>query len=117
MAAAAAIFMGEEISMSARLWTSGYDIFSPTINVLNHYYVRRHYPKFWESVNRYFKKPIHNDLVEIVINRVKCMLGYPESRPEMIHPNNVLFRYVTLLNPFISNSFYLRFLMTYIHKI
>lgn len=41
------IFMGEEISMSARLWTAGYDIFSPTINVLNHYYVRRHYPKFW----------------------------------------------------------------------
>ena len=39
------IFMGEEISMSARMWTSGYDIFSPTINVLNHYYVRRHYPK------------------------------------------------------------------------
>jgi hypothetical protein len=46
------IFMGEEISMSARLWTSGYDIFSPTVNVLNHYYVRRHYPKFWETVNR-----------------------------------------------------------------
>lgn len=46
------IFMGEEISMSARLWTAGYDIFAPTINVLNHYYVRRHYPKFWESVNR-----------------------------------------------------------------
>jgi hypothetical protein len=45
--------MGEEISMSARLWTSGYDIFSPTVNVLNHYYVRRHYPKFWESVNRW----------------------------------------------------------------
>ena len=36
-----------------RLWTSGYDIFSPSVNVLNHYYVRRHYPKFWESVNRY----------------------------------------------------------------
>ena len=46
------IFMGEEISMSARLWTAGYDIFSPTVNVLNHYYVRRHYPKFWETVNR-----------------------------------------------------------------
>ena len=48
--------MGEEISMSARLWTSGYDIFSPTVNVLNHYYVRRHYPKFWESVNRWGKQ-------------------------------------------------------------
>ncbi len=51
------IFMGEEISMSARLWTSGYDIFSPTINILNHYYVRRHYPKFWESVNRCARLP------------------------------------------------------------
>jgi hypothetical protein len=52
-----------------------------------------YYPSSTSTVRRYFKKPIHNDLVEIVINRVKCMLGYPESRPEMIHPNNVLFRY------------------------
>jgi [Skp1-protein]-hydroxyproline N-acetylglucosaminyltransferase len=86
------IFMGEEISMSARLWTAGYDIFSPTTNVLNHYYVRRHYPKFWESVNRFFKKPIHNNLVEIVLKRVKAMLSYPESTPEMINPNSVLYR-------------------------
>lgn len=86
------IFMGEEISMSARLWTAGYDIFSPTINVLNHYYVRRHYPKFWESVNRFFKKPIHNNLVEIVLKRVKTMLSYPESSPELINPNSVLYR-------------------------
>lgn len=82
------IFMGEEISMSARLWTAGYDIFSPTINVLNHYYVRRHYPKFWESVNRFFKKPIHNNLVEIVLKRVKNMLGYPESAGELINPSS-----------------------------
>lgn len=87
------IFMGEEISVSARLWTSGYDIFSPTTNVLNHYYVRRHYPKFWESVNRFFGKPsIHNDIVEIIINRVKYMLGYPESKLELVHPSSVLFR-------------------------
>ncbi len=86
------IFMGEEISMSARLWTSGYDIFSPTINVLNHYYVRRHYPKFWESVNRFFKRGIHNNLVEIVLKRVKTMLEYPESSPELVNPNSVLYR-------------------------
>lgn len=86
------IFMGEEISMSARLWTAGYDIFSPTTNVLNHYYVRRHYPKFWESVNRFFKKPIHNDLVELVIKRVKNMLGYPECATEMVHPASLLYR-------------------------
>jgi hypothetical protein len=53
------IFMGEEISLSARLWTAGYDIFSPTTNVLNHYYVRRHYPKFWETVNRYDRLEFH----------------------------------------------------------
>ena len=80
--------------MSARLWTAGYDIFSPTINVLNHYYVRRHYPKFWESVNRFFKAPIHNDLVELVIKRVKCMLDYPESRADMISPPSLLYRLV-----------------------
>ena len=44
---------------------------------------------------RFFKKPIHNDLVELVLKRVKCMLGYPESRPEMINPNSVLYRYAS----------------------
>lgn len=45
------IFMGEEIIMSTRLWTSGYDIFSPSQAVVGHIYVRRHKPKFWESVS------------------------------------------------------------------
>ena len=42
------IFMGEEIIMSTRLWTSGYDIFSPTRSVVGHMYVRRHKPKVRE---------------------------------------------------------------------
>lgn len=84
--------MGEEISMSSRLWTSGYDIFSPSTNVLNHYYVRRHYPKFWETVNRFFKRPIHNPLVEMLIHRVKNMLGYPESATNLVSPMSVLYR-------------------------
>ena len=116
------IFMGEEISMSARLWTAGYDIFAPTTNVLNHYYVRRHYPKFWESVNRfflfhcfffffhsllsfssfasllllfhhrYFKKPIHNEITELVIKRVKHMLTYAESTYQSTNPPSLLHR-------------------------
>lgn len=36
--------------MSTRLWTWGYDIFSPSQSVVGHIYVRRHKPKFWESV-------------------------------------------------------------------
>lgn len=86
------IFMGEEISMSARLWTSGYDFFSPTSNVLNHYYVRRHKPKFWETVNRYFAKNVHNDIVELVIRRVKYMLGYPECAARLVEPPSLLYK-------------------------
>jgi [Skp1-protein]-hydroxyproline N-acetylglucosaminyltransferase len=48
------IFMGEEIIMSSRLWTAGYDIFNPNTSVVGHIYVRRHKPKFWESVHRAF---------------------------------------------------------------
>ena len=44
------IFMGEEIIMSTRLWTSGYDIFSPPRSVVGHMYVRRHKPKVCEHV-------------------------------------------------------------------
>jgi hypothetical protein len=46
------IFMGEEIIMSSRLWTSGYDIFSPTRSVVGHMYVRRHKPKVRYSWRR-----------------------------------------------------------------
>jgi hypothetical protein len=74
-----------------RLWTSGYDIFSPTKNVLAHYYVRRHKPKFWESVNRLFKKPVHNQITSLVLKRVKNLLGYPESINEMVHPPSLLY--------------------------
>lgn len=38
------------------------------------------------------KKPIHNNLVEIVLKRVKNMLGYPESAAELINPSSVLYR-------------------------
>lgn len=46
------VFMGEEILVSLRMWTWGYDIYSPTRNVLSHLYGRKHLPKFWETVNR-----------------------------------------------------------------
>eukprot|EP00533_Pseudo-nitzschia_delicatissima_P016554 CAMPEP_0197268376 /NCGR_PEP_ID=MMETSP1432-20130617/4141_1 /TAXON_ID=44447 /ORGANISM="Pseudo-nitzschia delicatissima, Strain UNC1205" /LENGTH=406 /DNA_ID=CAMNT_0042733421 /DNA_START=21 /DNA_END=1238 /DNA_ORIENTATION=- len=84
------IFMGEEIIMSARLWTSGYDIFSPSQSVLGHMYVRRHSPKFWETVGRDFAPNIHNPLQAMVIERVKYQLGYPESAKDMIAAKSLL---------------------------
>lgn len=41
---------------------------------------------------RFFKKPIHNDILELIINRVKCMLGYPESDAELVAPASILYR-------------------------
>ncbi|KAL9190203.1 LOW QUALITY PROTEIN: hypothetical protein ACHAXT_007414 [Thalassiosira profunda] len=84
------IFMGEEILLSARLWTSAYDIFSPTQSLLDHHYVRNHKPKFWESVHRAFTYGVHNPLQMMVLNRVKYQLGYPEAARDMIKPHSLL---------------------------
>ena len=84
------VFMGEEISMSARLWTAGYDIFSPTESVMGHIYVRRHKPKFWESVGRVFHPGFHNSIQMFVINRIKHSMGYPECARDMVSPESLL---------------------------
>lgn len=44
------LFQGEEILHSARLWTSGYDFFTPLENIVYHYYERKDSPKFWKDV-------------------------------------------------------------------
>lgn len=74
------LFMGEEIALAAKLWTHGYDFFSPTTNVLNHYYVRPNKPKFWESVDRFFGRYIFDELNGLTLMRVKRLLNYPEAR-------------------------------------
>ena len=84
------IFMGEEIIMSTRLWTSGYDIFSPAQSVVGHIYVRRHKPKFWESVHRTFSMGVHNPLQMMILDRVKYQLGYPESARDVIPLKSLL---------------------------
>jgi len=82
--------MGEEIIMSTRLWTSGYDIFSPTHSVVGHIYVRRHKPKFWESVHRAFTFGVHNDLQAMILDRVKYQLGYPEAAKDFLLSKTLL---------------------------
>ncbi|KAL3774003.1 hypothetical protein ACHAW5_004853 [Stephanodiscus triporus] len=83
------IFIGEEILLSARLWTSGYDIFSPTRNLLGHLYARKNTPKFWDSLHRVFTAGVHNPLQLLVLNRVKHQLGYPEAAKDMVKPKTL----------------------------
>lgn len=44
------LFQGEEFLYSARLWTHGYDFFTPTRNVVFHEYYRKSAPKFWDDI-------------------------------------------------------------------
>jgi [Skp1-protein]-hydroxyproline N-acetylglucosaminyltransferase len=84
------VFMGEEIIMSSRWWTHGYDIFSPTHSVTSHRYVRRHKPKYWETVGRLFWNGIDAPLGNLLTDRIKYQLGYPESAQDMIQTKSVL---------------------------
>lgn len=85
------VFMGEEIIMSARLWTYGYDMFSPTHSVVGHIYERRHKPKYWESIGRYLWQGVDSLIEGLVIHRLKHQLGYLESSRDLVWPKSVLF--------------------------
>lgn len=77
------LFMGEEISMSVRFWTSGYDIYAPAQDVVSHEYVRKHGPKFWESIQMVFSSgSLHNDLTDLIIPRVQRLVGWKDNPAE-----------------------------------
>lgn len=42
-------FYGEEPSLAARLWTHGYDLFSPHIPLIYHYYIRKESSRPWDD--------------------------------------------------------------------
>jgi hypothetical protein len=82
------LFMGEEIALSMRAWTNGWDIYAPRKNLIAHQYRpgRLGLPKFWETVSRMYHQPgMNNILQEKVIKRTKYMVGYPDSSVEKIH--------------------------------
>lgn len=80
-------FMGEEIALSTRAWTYGWDIYAPRVNLFAHEYRpgRMGLPKFWGTVARLFGRPGFNTpLMLRVIQRVKNMIGYPDSSLEVL---------------------------------
>lgn len=44
-------FFGEEICFAVRAWTRGWDIYSPCVNILYHFYSREGYSKIWKDRN------------------------------------------------------------------
>jgi [Skp1-protein]-hydroxyproline N-acetylglucosaminyltransferase len=51
------LFFGEEAAMSARLWTSGYDFYAPTTNLVYHLWDRSYRETFWQLADAGADKP------------------------------------------------------------
>mmetsp|Transcript_12793 Transcript_12793/g.19827 ORF Transcript_12793/g.19827 Transcript_12793/m.19827 type:complete len:552 (+) Transcript_12793:61-1716(+) len=76
-------FMGEEIALSMRAWTSGWNMYAPRKNYITHQYRpgRMGLPKFWGTVNRlYGGGAWNNRLQSRTIQRIKYLVGYPRAR-------------------------------------
>lgn len=44
-------FFGEEICFATRAWTRGWDIYSPAVTIIYHFYLRSNYIKIWKDRN------------------------------------------------------------------
>ena len=69
------LFQGEEFLYSARLWTSGYDFFTPPKNVVMHEYYREGAPKYWNDI------PTWNASQKQSVKKVRQILGF--ERPAL----------------------------------
>uniref|UniRef100_A0A7S2SA14 Uncharacterized protein n=1 Tax=Eucampia antarctica TaxID=49252 RepID=A0A7S2SA14_9STRA len=80
-------FMGEEITLTMRAWTSGWNIYAPRLNLIAHQYRpgRMGLPKFWESVQRTWHQPGMNTKIQLrLIQRIKNIVLYPDMTAEII---------------------------------
>ena len=73
------LFWGEEVLHAMRLWTSGYDIFSPGIAICSHSY-EREYAKnvFSDSNDRNYNWAVPQEISQ---ERVRYLLGWPTRKP------------------------------------
>jgi [Skp1-protein]-hydroxyproline N-acetylglucosaminyltransferase len=67
------LFVGEEILHSIRFFTNGWDIFTPSENILFHEYTRSGKPKIWTD------NPYYSDMT--AFNKVKYYLGLDKNIP------------------------------------
>lgn len=72
------LFVGEEILLSARAWTSGYDIYTPSENLVFHFYTREGENKIWTD------KSYRDD---DAFNKVKLLMGIQETTSPSIPPH------------------------------
>ncbi len=69
-------FIGEELSLAARAWTRGWDLYAPHECVLHHYYGRASDPKHWGDHHGWTQKDAAS------VRRVKHVLGLGAIGPD-----------------------------------
>jgi hypothetical protein len=67
------LFVGEEILLSARFWTHGWNIYTPSENIVYHFYTRANEPKIWTDT-------IYRD--DPAFEKVQCVLKLKESETQ-----------------------------------
>ena len=81
-------FFGEEISMSMRLWTSGYDFYHPTTTYVYHMWDRNGRPTFWQQFSDK-RNPIHVKRMEQEIESLKRLAALFQPIIQIYHqPSN-----------------------------
>lgn len=75
------LFVGEEILQSIRFWTHGWDIFTPSEDVIYHYYTRNDSPHIWTDIT-------YSD--EDAIKKVKYMLSLDDINIEELKDDLML---------------------------
>ncbi|MFJ5157782.1 GlcNAc-transferase family protein [Pantoea sp. NPDC088449] len=83
-------FIGEEISLAARAFTHGYDLYTPHKVLLWHYYGRAKSPKFWSDHTNEAKKSGQVDQVwwerdNISYQRIQSLLGISDKQVDLGH--------------------------------
>eukprot|EP00537_Pseudo-nitzschia_pungens_P015701 CAMPEP_0172398984 /NCGR_PEP_ID=MMETSP1061-20121228/38704_1 /TAXON_ID=37318 /ORGANISM="Pseudo-nitzschia pungens, Strain cf. pungens" /LENGTH=582 /DNA_ID=CAMNT_0013131707 /DNA_START=51 /DNA_END=1799 /DNA_ORIENTATION=- len=87
-------FMGEEILLSMRAWTNGWNIYAPRRNLIIHQYRpgALGIPKFVGAVNSQAKKGFGNGwLQKKTVRRIKNLCGYPLHTTEKIEADGESF--------------------------
>jgi hypothetical protein len=69
------LFVGEEILHSARIWTSGYDIYSPSEITVYHLYTREDQPHIWDD-------KVYSD--EDATNKVRYLMNFDKTVKDKI---------------------------------
>ncbi len=82
------IFLGEEISMAARLFTNGYDLYNPVTMPIYHLSNRTYRPNFWEQFHRKNAKAAphireeRKKMENVAMDRIKEMIFHGNNPKE-----------------------------------